>query len=61
MCHAISDLDTMEYRLLFSKVLGSPRDVRYTVTMNEPLLKKLTEAHGVPGQEDAIRSHLSLS
>ncbi len=23
--------------------------------MNEPLLKKLTEAHGVPGQEDAIR------
>ena len=56
MCHAISDLDTMEYRLLFSKVLGSPRDVRYTVTMNEPLLKKLTEAHGVPGQEDAIRS-----
>ncbi|MBL8087590.1 MAG: M42 family metallopeptidase [Chthonomonas sp.] len=24
--------------------------------MNEPLLKKLTEAHGVPGQEDKIRA-----
>lgn len=24
--------------------------------MNEPLLKKLTEAHGVPGQEDLIRA-----
>ncbi len=23
--------------------------------MNEPLLKRLTEAHGVPGQEDLIR------